>query len=57
MIREPPFSAIVEKDSLSAGRLYLRAALDEMVKIRSMSKSLNEDPLDLLRETRSKYDQ
>jgi hypothetical protein len=58
MIRQSPFqSAMVEEDSLPAGRLYLRLALDEMIKIRTMSKGLNEDPLDLLRETRSKYDQ
>ena len=53
MTREPPFSAIVEKYSLPAGRLYLRAALDEMIKIRSMSKILDENHRDLLRETKA----
>ena len=52
MIREPPFSAIIE-DSLPAGRLYLRAALDEIIKIRSMSKILDENHRDLVRETKA----
>jgi hypothetical protein len=52
-----PLAMVTDKGSLLAGRLYLRATLDEMIRIRSLSRSLDEDPRDLLRETRSKYDQ
>ena len=53
----PLRAMVTDKESLLAGRLYLRAALDEMINIRTMSKRLHEDHHDLLRDTRAQYDQ
>lgn len=47
------------KNTLKAGRLYLRATLDEMIKIRALSKSLPapvNNHRDLLRQTKAGYD-
>ena len=52
-----PLAMVTDKESLLAGRLYLRATLDEMVRIRLMSKRLHGDHHDLLRDTRAQYDQ
>ena len=52
-----PLAMVTAKDPLLAGRLYLRATLDEMIKIRSMSKSLDEHHPDLLRETKAQVDE
>ena len=49
---------LVDKGSLLAGRIFLRATLDEMVKIRSMSRSTgDENHRELLRETKEQYDE
>lgn len=42
-------------DPLHSGRLFLRATLDELIKIRIMSKN-QDDKDDLLRETTAQYD-
>jgi len=51
-----PLAIVTSKESLLAGRLYLRATLDEMIRIRAMSKRLHEDHHDLLRDTKAQYD-
>ena len=48
-----PLAVVTAKDSLLSGRLYLRATLDEIIKIRSMSKSTDENHRDLVRETKA----
>ena len=48
-----PLAVVTAKDPLLAGRLYLRATLDELIKIRSMSKNLDENYRDLVRETKA----
>ena len=49
---------LVDKGSLLAGRIFLRATLDEMVEIRSMSRSTgDENHRGLLRETKEQYDE
>lgn len=45
------------KESLHAGRVFLRVTLEDMIKIRSMSKSLDQNHKPFLRETRAKYDE
>lgn len=52
-----PLARVIAKGSLNSGRLYLRATLNEMIKIRNLAKSLDENHHDLLRETRAQYDE
>lgn len=49
---------LVDKGSLLTGRIFLRATLDEMVKIRSMCRSIgDEDHHKFLHETKTQYDE
>ena len=49
---------LVDKGSLLAGRIFLRATLDEMVKVRSMARNTgDENHRGLLRETKEQYDE
>ena len=50
-----PLAKATTKDPLFTGRLYLRATLDEIIKIRSMSKST--DGHHVVRETKAQYDE
>jgi hypothetical protein len=52
-----PLAIVTTNYPLLTGRLYLRATLDEMIKIRSMSKSLDENHRDLLRDTKARVDE
>ncbi|KAF8134313.1 hypothetical protein EV363DRAFT_1582430 [Boletus edulis] len=50
-----PLARATAKNPLLAGRLYLRASLSEMVKIRRLSENQNFDG-DITKETRKRYD-
>lgn len=52
-----PLVRVADRNSLHAGRLYLRGTLEEMIKIRSMAKSLGENYHDLIRDTKAQYDE
>lgn len=47
---------ITAKDALHAGDIFLRATLNEMAQIVNLCKSLEENHLELLRETKAQYD-
>lgn len=50
-----PLGRLTAKGSLHAGGVYLRATLDEMLQIKTMCESLEENHRELLRDTKAQF--
>lgn len=51
-----PLGRLTAKGSLHTGGLYLRATLDEMLQIKHLCESLEENHRELLRDTKAQFD-
>lgn len=52
-----PLARLNSNDPLRDGQIYLRLTLEEMIRIRNMSKNSHRDHHTLLRDTRAEYDE